>query len=464
MKHRTQYRWACNGLIAFHFSFANTTVLDAATIKPYSDAVMGCTIQVSGTLIEGDAERFTQLAGEPTYDERRVCLDSKGGSFLEGIRLARAIMNAGFGTAIAEGSICESACAVAFMAGRRRSIEESPGRARILHPKGLLGFHAPGIVFEDRSFSREEIDKAYRIATLAVSQIVELSASFEYDFPDSLLTAMLGTDPSEMLYIESVGDAARWRIDVAPAAYNLRDDLGSVLENMCVHNFNLIPSLDKEYLTTNRPSGEVLKLGSAVEYTVQVEDFGLHIETNICTGDECGFSCSGAFFKDSSATEFFQNYTVPFSRPFMSYPSEMLIANVPIDFSASRSEFYNRLKGSETAEGTQCLPDSAVAQITKVKEFVNLRSHANFNAPVVRQVPVKELVRVLNTDKLTVIGPEEFRRSCIIACRAFGNNHEDRAARDRAQQCIDDHLLWYEVADAQNNRGWVSRKFLEEVE
>lgn len=170
MKRRTQYRWACNGLIAFCFFFANTTVLDAAAIKPYSDAVMGCTIQVSGTLIEGDAERFTQLAGEPTYDERRV------------------------------------------------------------------------------------------------------------------------------------------------------------------------------------------------------------------------------------------------------------------------------------------------------KEFVNLRSNANFDAPVVRQVPVKELVRVLNPDTLTVIGPEGFRKSCIIACRAFGDNQEDWAARDRAQQCIDDHLLWYEVADAQNNRGWVSRKFLEEVE
>ena len=37
-----------------------------------------------------------------------------------------------------------------------------------------------------------------------------------------------------------------------------------------------------------------------------------------------------------------------------------------------------------------------------------------------------------------------------------------RQAAEQVQQCIDDNLLWYEITDARGNRGWVSRRFLEE--
>lgn len=43
-------------------------------------------------------------------------------------------------------------------------------------------------------------------------------------------------------------------------------------------------------------------------------------------------------------------------------------------------------------------------------------------------------------------------------------NADDGGTRGRAQQCIDDNKLWYEITDPRGNRGWVSRKFLEEVE
>jgi len=32
------------------------------------------------------------------------------------------------------------------------------------------------------------------------------------------------------------------------------------------------------------------------------------------------------------------------------------------------------------------------------------------------------------------------------------------------QQCISDNMVWYEITDARGNRGWVSRRFLDEVE
>jgi hypothetical protein len=75
-----------------------------------------------------------------------------------------------------------------------------------------------------------------------------------------------------------------------------------------------------------------------------------------------------------------------------------------------------------------------------------------------------EQVRASRADNITVIGQERDRQSCINACQAFGRNADDRTARDRAQQCINDNMLWYEITGARGNRGWVSRKFLEEVE
>jgi hypothetical protein len=111
-----------------------------------------------------------------------------------------------------------------------------------------------------------------------------------------------------------------------------------------------------------------------------------------------------------------------------------------------------------------CWLASPNAHVTNVNEYVNLRLQPDFTARVIRQVLLGEQVRPLRFDDLSVIGQERDRQSCINACQAFGANSEDRTSRDRVQQCIDDNMLWYEITDARGNRGWVSRKFLEEVE
>jgi len=113
---------------------------------------------------------------------------------------------------------------------------------------------------------------------------------------------------------------------------------------------------------------------------------------------------------------------------------------------------------------SSCWLTTPTARITNVNEYVNLRRQPDFSAPVVRQVPLGERVRAQRADNITVIGQERDRQSCINACRAFGANREDRSARDRAQQCIQDNMIWYEVTDARNNRGWVSRRYLEETQ
>jgi len=398
-----------------------SAAVQAAEIEPYSNPIMACTIKISGNIVEGDAERFSALAGEATYDEQRVCFNSPGGSFLEGIRLARAIHDAGFGTAIEEGNVCESACAIAFMAGRRRAIEEEPGRARVLHPRGQLGFHAPGIVFEDRLFERSEVDRAYRIATLAIAQLASLRYEIEFDFPDSLLNQMLSTNPSSMRDVVTVGDAARWRIDVAPAAFYVPEDLRQSIINICTHGFALEPTLRIEYFDRSFPW----------EPTITVRD-NLYIQTELCAGVEGAFCCSGSVDTERSPADFFQHQRHSFQRSFMSHPTNTPLMTIGTDFDSSRRAFISKLREMRQVATPQCWLTAPTARVTNVNEYVNLRRQPDFSAPIIRQVPLSERVKVVNVENIRVIGEGFDRQVCIEACRSFGAMRENRAVMDRA--------------------------------
>jgi hypothetical protein len=116
------------------------------------------------------------------------------------------------------------------------------------------------------------------------------------------------------------------------------------------------------------------------------------------------------------------------------------------------------------AQDVSCWLTSPTARIVNVNEYANLRRQPDFAATVLRRLPLGEQVRVPRFDNITIVGQDRDRQSCINACQAFDRNPGDRAARDRAQQCINDNFVWYEITDARGNRGWVSRRFLQEVE
>ncbi len=104
------------------------------------------------------------------------------------------------------------------------------------------------------------------------------------------------------------------------------------------------------------------------------------------------------------------------------------------------------------------------ARITNVSEYVNLRRQPDFSSSILRQVQLGERVRLQQADNITITGQERDRQSCINACQAFSRNAEDRTARNRTLQCIQDNMIWYEVNDARGNRGWISRRYLEETQ
>lgn len=442
----------------------------AAVIEPHSDPVMGCVLRVSGEITSGDADNLRRaLEHTPRINGyeynrylQRICFDSPGGSYLEAIDMAKIIKEMSFSTAVGPGAICESACAIAFMAGGSPPQEDWPGTSRILHPSGKLGFHAPNIVFDDREFSRVEVQRAYRIATLAIARLISLRQETSYDFPDSLLKSMLETDPNKMHYITTVRDASLSTIEIWPSSYYLPEDIGKATSNFCFNGLPLHRSYDESWdysFNTEYYRGD--------RFEVSNSGHRVEIMTNFRNGVDGGISCElFATFADTSSFSP-RVYGFLFDKPYLSFPPDTNIRDISLDFVHTRSEFISRVLDSSqrtSASFETCWLTSSTAGITNVNEYANLRRQPGFSAPIVRRAPLGETVRLVKASSIRVIEAQPGRELCFEACQALEGNPQDTTAAGRVRQCIDDNRLWYEISDTRGNRGWVSRKFLEEVE
>lgn len=87
-------------------------------------------ITIEGELALGDEKRFADAAVQAT--SAVVLLSSPGGNVLAGIEIGKAIRLKGFATAVPEGFLCASACALAWLGG-------SP---RMMGDGSMVGFHA----------------------------------------------------------------------------------------------------------------------------------------------------------------------------------------------------------------------------------------------------------------------------------------------------------------------------------
>lgn len=459
----------------------------AATIQFEQNDEMGCSISVKGVIEKGDAVKLENLLVEQRSRDRansksweildspsgrRICFDSPGGNMAEGMAMAEVISGGKssrgpsgdqLGTAVGRNAKCESACALAFMAGSWGPSEgETVNPNRVMHPTAKLGFHRPNLDVPVGNYSEKEIDAAFSVALDTLKLIINARSAKWLEFPDSLFTSMLSTPHSEMYFIRTVGDAARLSIQVAPAPF-FGGTISQAILNFCTSldgslldtdpAVTFLASTENIGLKTSAVGGWTIEGGFREEAssgcTVQISDNQQH------PTDQVGYAFIGDYDLDRSGAIW----------PFQSFSSETPISVLAVAAPISATEFINGARASrEVPSFEACFLESTDAQITNVNEYVNVRRQPDFSASVVRQVPLGERVRARRADNITIIGQDRDRQSCISACQAFGADPEDRTARDRAQQCINDNMLWYEITDASRNRGWVSRKFLEEVE
>lgn len=266
--------------------FCLATGARAAVIEAYDDPDHGCIARLSGPIEAGDAGRLRallgRLAGEPRYaafmsvhadpfemslmEPRNLCLDSRGGSYTEAIRLIE-VVHGGLGTVVAAGAECLSACSLVFMAGSHNTgtdIGILPNR--FLHVDGRLGFHAPDLRVPRGAYSEAEVQRAYQVSVAATGELLRRLARL--DVRASLVARMYATPPGEMFIVTDVREAARWNISVLGVAPV------SVLTDVMVRNGCINMYRTTRDLNTNEPDDWSLPVSNVVTPVEQVTNYG----------------------------------------------------------------------------------------------------------------------------------------------------------------------------------------------
>lgn len=201
-------------LTAGMLSLSNQPV-QAGVVEKGNGFGMGCMATLSGTIVSGDLERVQEALSERPRYAGKLCLNSGGGSYHEGLRLAAWFREEYVATAIGRNAHCESACAIAFMGGTaftESDIGDLPDRT--LHPLGMLGFHAPRLVVPDGNYAKDNVSEAYDTAISSIEGLMRMASSIW--FQQTLTVEMLATQPRYMRYIKTVGEASQWGIAISP--------------------------------------------------------------------------------------------------------------------------------------------------------------------------------------------------------------------------------------------------------
>lgn len=190
-----------------HFSSAVAGDLRATPEVP------GCDYLFSGTVKNGDADQIQNMI-RPAAEGVTLCLDSPGGSYVEGIRMFYRIWyKDSIETRVLNGHSCMSACALAFQGGSR-VIGTGLIRSKYasIEPGARLGFHAPTLALpEGNQYAPATVKSAYDMAIWGASQLFLMSRKEEHGargMSDFLFARTLATPPHAMYEIDTIGKAS----------------------------------------------------------------------------------------------------------------------------------------------------------------------------------------------------------------------------------------------------------------
>lgn len=206
---------------------------DAEGMRPPAQMV-----HLDGDIVPGDAARLKALLADLNMGHSPftvLSLDSPGGDFREGIRIAQVLRDGNVATLVERDATCLSACAVAFMAGYQYHEEVGPFFSRYVEIGATLGFHRPFLTdvsdFDPSMFeglSQDEINEvmSYEYATfydLANQLIQEMLAVDPTAWKNTLLVEMLLATAGDdgvptFVYLTKVGQAIEWDIRILGAA------------------------------------------------------------------------------------------------------------------------------------------------------------------------------------------------------------------------------------------------------
>ncbi|SES41029.1 hypothetical protein SAMN04490244_1186 [Tranquillimonas rosea] len=216
-------------LAEFHNeAFAGEFDLIVPSSKNYEPEKHGpCTARFSGELVRGDIARAAETLYYNPFPEYRtvLCLNGTGGSLPVALELGSQDAVT-WATRVTPDSTCESACAIWFMQGGDEQGLGVPSFSidRAIWVGAKLGFHSPKIRLRDAPrVTLGLVESAYQTALESLSGIYNLrskrSGGGQTFINDYVFQRILDTPPSEMYYIDTVGDAILADIDVLGVDY-----------------------------------------------------------------------------------------------------------------------------------------------------------------------------------------------------------------------------------------------------
>lgn len=184
-----------------------------------------CKLTINGEIITGDYEKILSSIDKFIVDDGEssgktiACLNSPGGNYYEGLKIAKLFYEKGVGTFIDNRNVCFSSCAIIFMMGRAVGDEVSYIN-RTLHIGGHLGFHRPYSTLNDvRNYTSGNINAAFDIGVQGVLDMVRLATKpvpwgSEQMIPADMLQVILATPPNRIYQIRKVEEVVRWKINI----------------------------------------------------------------------------------------------------------------------------------------------------------------------------------------------------------------------------------------------------------
>lgn len=177
------------------------------------------TFQLTGNIKEGVTDRLRAIVASidlpiNLYDYRALIkLESNGGSWTEGIELAELFRELKIETVVENGSVCLSACAIAFLGGTAFHPEGGNIVSRSIDKGALLGFHAPFLNLPERGFSKNDVELSYAVATKEILRAVVILREMAVD--PSILAELLIPSRRSFNAIDNVDEVGRLGLHVA---------------------------------------------------------------------------------------------------------------------------------------------------------------------------------------------------------------------------------------------------------
>jgi len=212
----------------------------ALTSNMTDERAIVCNFYFEGVVSAGDRNKLLSIMQvwrrAHKLESPRICLNSPGGSYDEGLAIAELLMGELIGTAVEADAVCASACALIFMAG------SAPWKGqlnRFLHVSGLVAFHAPYLdpsKMAGQPLSAADVAPSFERGLRAVNRLIKLGQGrVAHFFDNELLSEMLDRGPNEIFAIDTVIKAIRYRV----ALYGARAPRISpeTLVNACINYF-----------------------------------------------------------------------------------------------------------------------------------------------------------------------------------------------------------------------------------